>query len=151
MTLIVLSLLVAIARFERALGQFWHDGRPGPETGKAIRSAALSAYLNLHAHCEGLLRRYLAETVLTPDAVEQAGYPELIRLAAGMGLVEDEAAWMRAGEDRAKAERELEGQGVVEDMLALWDFSDRARLLVGRVLDGDGVGAGRAAEVQSGL
>jgi hypothetical protein len=107
MTLLIVPLLCAIARLERELGQLWRDGRIGSGAGSDARCAVLTAYIDLHELCVELLRRYLAESDLTPDAVDRAFYSELM----AAGLVEDKAAWLRAGEERANAVRELEGEG----------------------------------------
>jgi hypothetical protein len=87
MTLLIMPLFGAIARLERELGRLWRDGRIGPGPASQARCAVLGAYIDLHELCVELLRRYLAEAVLTPDAVDRAFYSELMEAAAAAGLL----------------------------------------------------------------
>jgi hypothetical protein len=133
MTILIICLLSAIVRLERELGRLWRENPTWRAASGAARGGVLSAYLDLHELCVGLLRRYLAESVLTPDAAARACYGDLMEAAAAAGLVEDKAAWLRAGKERANAERELEGKGVVEDIDVVCEFGERVQGLIGRV------------------
>ncbi|MGB8840424.1 MAG: HI0074 family nucleotidyltransferase substrate-binding subunit [Aliidongia sp.] len=125
MTMDIIPLENAIARFEEGLARYHRD-----TTDTQIRDGLIQRFEFTYELGHKTLKRYLEFTAPSPGMYDEMAFADLIRSANEQGLLSgDWPAWRRYREMRGKASHAYAEQAALEVVGGLPDFLAEIRFL----------------------